>query len=340
MSFQPNSQSQSHDEVIFRSSNEVVYLEYYSIPELPAKPSSEWTRFVCISDTHSRSFEVPNGDVLLHSGDLTNHGTIEDLEKTMSWLEALPHKTKIIIAGNHDMALHPAWYEKEWQNWHKMDGKQVGLTLLAHSGARLIEVISKQDTAVAAEMVKGDRAKKAGIVYLEDEEYKFQVREGGKTWSIYGSPWSPEFFNLAFNYSAAEAKGLVSKIPKTDILMTHTPAHHVLDRITLGDNVGCPSLRSRLTSVRPRLHLSGHIHEAHGAYIHTWASANNFEPPKVQNDDTVVSTSQIISGEGGEETTVFVNAANWPMGPKASRKGVNPDFGKGAFQAVVVDLKE
>ena len=124
------------------------------------------------------------------------------------------------------------------------------------------------------------------------------------------------------------------------VRLTHTPAHHVLDRITLGDNVGCPSLRSRLASLRPRLHLSGHIHEAHGAYINTWDSANNFEPPKVQNDDTVVSTSQIIGGEGGEETTVFVNAANWPMGPKASRKGVNPDFGKGAFQAVVVDLKE
>ena len=101
-----------------------------------------------------------------------------------------------IIAGNHDLTLHPAWYEKEWQNWHKMDGKQVGLTPLAHSGARLTEFITKQDTAVAAKMVKGDRAKKAGIVYLEDEEYKFQVREGGKTWSIYGSPVSGLYCSL------------------------------------------------------------------------------------------------------------------------------------------------
>lgn len=81
-------------ELTFRSPNEIVYLEY-SLPHLPPKPSEEWTRFVCISDTHSRSFEIPDGDVLLHSGDLTDHGTIADLEKTMEWLEGLPHKIKM-----------------------------------------------------------------------------------------------------------------------------------------------------------------------------------------------------------------------------------------------------
>ena len=39
-------------------------------PDLvPPKPSSGvWTRFVCISDTHEHTFDVPHGDVLLHSG--------------------------------------------------------------------------------------------------------------------------------------------------------------------------------------------------------------------------------------------------------------------------------
>lgn len=65
-------------------------------PKLPEKPEG-WTRFVCISDTHSKSFPVPNGDVLLHSGDLTNTGTTVDFEKTMGWLKGLPHKHKMYV---------------------------------------------------------------------------------------------------------------------------------------------------------------------------------------------------------------------------------------------------
>ncbi|KAG8829668.1 hypothetical protein FRC18_009163 [Serendipita sp. 400] len=29
-----------------------------------------WTRFICMSDAHCNTFEVPEGDILLHSGDL------------------------------------------------------------------------------------------------------------------------------------------------------------------------------------------------------------------------------------------------------------------------------
>lgn len=34
----------------------------------------------------------------------------------------------------------------------------------------------------------GKEAKKAGLVYLEDESHEFQVHEGGRKWSVYGSP--------------------------------------------------------------------------------------------------------------------------------------------------------
>ncbi|KDR66478.1 hypothetical protein GALMADRAFT_80788 [Galerina marginata CBS 339.88] len=317
-----STQAQGYQDVVFKASREIVYLEY-TPSVLPAKPSDDWTRFVCVSDTHSRSFEVPDGDVLLHSGDLTNHGTVADFKKTMDWLYGLPHKLKIIIAGNHDLTLHADWYEKEHENWHK--------------------IVGKQDLAPVIEMIKGEKATKAGIVYLEDEDYAFRTRDNGKLWTIYGSPWSPEFFNLAFNYSRTDAQEVVSKFPKTDILLTHGPAHQIFDRITRGDDVGCEALRTRLAELRPRLHLAGHIHEAHGAYIHTWASSDNFEPPTIQNDDPIVSTSQNISDDpsaGRMEQTVFVNAANWPMGEKATRDGVKSSFGGPGFQAVVVDLKD
>ncbi|KAG5649956.1 hypothetical protein H0H81_001321 [Sphagnurus paluster] len=77
-----------------RTHNSVVYLEYD--PEnLPPPPSEQWTRFVCISDTHTKTCPVPDGDVLLHSGDLTKKGTMVELETAIDWLCSLPHKIKI-----------------------------------------------------------------------------------------------------------------------------------------------------------------------------------------------------------------------------------------------------
>lgn len=59
---------------------------------------------VCVSDTHGRHRElaVPNGDVLLFAGDLSNHGSPEDVSEFDDWLAALPHPHKVVICGNHD----------------------------------------------------------------------------------------------------------------------------------------------------------------------------------------------------------------------------------------------
>jgi predicted phosphohydrolase len=61
-------------------------------------------RVVCISDTHMqcRRVEVPPGDVLIHAGDLTTSGTLEQLASEVAWLRRLPHTHKVVIAGNHD----------------------------------------------------------------------------------------------------------------------------------------------------------------------------------------------------------------------------------------------
>ena len=42
-------------------------------------------RIVCISDTHERDYSVPDGDVLIHSGDLTFHGGVEELHIDHDW---------------------------------------------------------------------------------------------------------------------------------------------------------------------------------------------------------------------------------------------------------------
>ena len=61
-------------------------------------------RLVCVSDTHLRTgrLEVPPGDVLLHAGDLTGGGDVEEVREALDWLASLPHRHKVFIAGNHD----------------------------------------------------------------------------------------------------------------------------------------------------------------------------------------------------------------------------------------------
>ena len=61
-------------------------------------------RLVIIADTHGlhERIEVPEGDVLIHAGDLSMRGELEDVDAFSSWLASLPHPHKIVIAGNHD----------------------------------------------------------------------------------------------------------------------------------------------------------------------------------------------------------------------------------------------
>ncbi|KAI0076960.1 Metallo-dependent phosphatase [Panus rudis PR-1116 ss-1] len=291
-----------------QSATAVVHLEY-DINNLPPKPGSGWTRFVCISDTHSHTFPVPEGDVLLHSGDLTHTGKLSQMKVTTDWIRELPHPHKIIIAGNHDLTLdqYNDWYDDNYTAWHRF----------------------REDAEAVRELLTGEAAKQAGIVYLEDQEYKFRTKEDGREWTVYGSPWSPYFGGWAFNYERGEhAEKFLALFPKVDILLTHGPPHGIFDSTNDGELAGCEALAAALPKLRPRLHLFGHIHEGHGASIREWPA--RAEPEHDHNVDSTL-----------DEQTVFVNAANWPMGPKARlSSGQRVEFGKGPFSPVIVDLKD
>lgn len=63
-------------------------------------------KIVCLSDTHLTHqrdrLDVPDGDLLLHAGDATSLGTIDEIRQFRDWYAALPHRHKIFVAGNHD----------------------------------------------------------------------------------------------------------------------------------------------------------------------------------------------------------------------------------------------
>lgn len=59
------------------------------------------------SDTHSLQMMicVPDGDVFIHCGDFCASGHTGDVARFGDWLARLPHKHKIVVAGNHDLVL-------------------------------------------------------------------------------------------------------------------------------------------------------------------------------------------------------------------------------------------
>lgn len=101
-----------------------------------------------------------------------------------------------------------------------------------------------------------------GFTYLCDSGTEYQ---GLKIW---GSPWTPAFFNWHFmKYTNDELRQVWDKIPMdTDILITHGPAYGVLDECR-GGHAGCNELRKAIDRVKPGLHVFGHIHEQGGKHL-------------------------------------------------------------------------
>ncbi|KAL4217095.1 Metallophosphoesterase mpped2 [Mactra antiquata] len=168
--------------------------------------SDDKIRFVCISDTHTQIERVPgivpDGDVLLHAGDFTNVGKFGEIVDFNTFLGKMPHKVKIVIAGNHDMSFDDDMFEKRHDHLHNfgLNVKDVKEKLKGHGVETVKELLTN-------------------CVYLEDSSIDVC---GIK---IYGSPWQPEFCDWGFNLPRGEM--CLEKwdlIPiNTDILITHGP---------------------------------------------------------------------------------------------------------------------
>lgn len=127
------------------------------------------------------------------------------------------------------------------------------------------------------------------IIYLENESVTL---EGIK---IYGSPQTLMFYNWAYNVRSESIGKYWDAIPDdTDILVTHSPPHNILDRCADGYRAGCHQLESRVLEVKPRYHIFGHIHEDGGktqqgdGTVYVNASVLN-EDYQVSNDGITIS---------------------------------------------------
>jgi Icc-related predicted phosphoesterase len=61
-------------------------------------------KIVFISDTHGQheKLTLPEGDMIIHAGDVSKRGGMAELEKFLDWYERLPFTHKVFAVGNHD----------------------------------------------------------------------------------------------------------------------------------------------------------------------------------------------------------------------------------------------
>jgi len=113
----------------------------YSLHQ-PARPEpKDAILVVCISDTHTTQPILPDGDILLHAGDFTQSGSLEELQKQIAWLDSQPHKFKVAIAGNHDLCLDPSKPEYvDDVDWRSVIYLQDSSTTLRFPGGRPLKI--------------------------------------------------------------------------------------------------------------------------------------------------------------------------------------------------------
>ncbi|MCJ8734397.1 hypothetical protein PDJAM_G00234890 [Pangasius djambal] len=212
------------------------------IPYDAPKPAGH-TRFVCVSDTHSRTdgIQMPYGDVLLHTGDFTELGLPSEVKKFNDWLGSLPYEYKVVIAGNHELT-----FDKDF------------MADLVKQDYYRFPSVSK----LRPEDFDNVQSLLTNCIYLQDSEVTI------KGFRIYGTPWTPWFNGWGFNLPRGQS--LLDKwnqIPEDiDILMTHGPPLGFRDWVPKElQRVGCVELLNTVQRrVRPKLHVYGGIHEGYG----------------------------------------------------------------------------
>lgn len=186
-------------------------------------------KIVAMADPHEasvvRGLKIPDGDVLTVSGDLTYKGSLEELREVADALANLPHKHKIVIAGNHDFCLEGRKFRQPFKNsqvWQE------------------------------AETILVD----AGLIYLKDSGYSID----GKT--FWGAPWTPEYHSWAFNVDRGDLYKKWDKIPHNlDVLLVHGPPFGYGDMTVNRERVGDDALLYAISETKPRHVCYGHIHE-------------------------------------------------------------------------------
>lgn len=176
-------------------------------------------------------------------------------------LPEVPACDVLLIAGDiapasrHDVEFQAQWLDTDFRRW-----------LEAAPAKHVVGIAGNHDFVFeqAPETVPPDLP----WTYLQDDG----VTVGALR--IWGSPWTPWFYDWAFNAPRddSEEEFLASRYgavsDETDLLLIHGPPRGYGDLTARGQRVGSTALLHLVDRVQPELCVFGHIHEARGSWTH------------------------------------------------------------------------
>lgn len=177
-------------------------------------------KVVALSDTHGlhEQVDVPDGDILIHAGDMSMNGSKGEIALFLQWYSFLPHEHKILIAGNHDF-----WMETEKKHFSDAFWNDLGVNYLLNESLDIagIKFYGSPYTPTFGRWA-----------FMEDEEYL------PETWEIipnntdvlitHGPPWGILDTTTYYGGVHAGSTSLLNKV--ADI----KPKYHIFGHIHEG----------------------------------------------------------------------------------------------------------
>ncbi|KAF2722246.1 Metallo-dependent phosphatase [Polychaeton citri CBS 116435] len=244
------------------------------------------TRVLVLSDTHGESSiestELPQADIAIHCGDLTDESKLSEFHASLRLLESLPAPLELVIAGNHDFTLDNNTYQQKATEATTRLGIEPEL-LRRELGA----------------LFDADNARAAGIVLLDEGNHSFNLTNGAQL-TVYASPLTPSASaDWGFQYIPAYGDGEFDHAwdirEKTDIVITHSPPRGVLDHTDSRQKADSPSLLSAVAKMKPKLHCFGHIHEGWGARAVAWRPNEEMEGERAVSHFTAIDNDHSVT---------------------------------------------
>ncbi|KAK8101885.1 hypothetical protein PG999_012259 [Apiospora kogelbergensis] len=220
------------------------------------------TRFLIISDTHGRTFDLKkaqqaNPDVVIHCGDLTDESKIDEFRTTINLLSQLPAPLNLVISGNHDLTLdEPTFQQRLAEATQPIEPELVTKNFGSPGEPRQLFEQAKED---------------AGIVLLDEGNRTFELSNGAAL-HVYASPFTASRGGWAFQYPP-EDKHDFDIAGNTQVVITHGPPHGIMDYTDSKQRAGCPQLFAAVARAKPLVHCFGHIHEAWGGKLVSWRNS-------------------------------------------------------------------
>ena len=190
------------------------------------------TRIAIISDTHGEHSKLdnwlPDADMIICGGDISKFGDLITIQGFLSWFSKLEkYKTKIFIAGNHDLL-----FEKDrglsramiFDNIIYLENSGVEIDGIYIYGSPMTPRF--HDWAFNAD--RGEKIKK----------YWDGIPEETDVLITHGPPMGTLDISL-FNQKTMVLDGSIN-------------------------HVGCEDLKNRIDEIKPKVHIFGHIHPEYG----------------------------------------------------------------------------